>query len=150
MQNISTSLTAFLKYFVPTIWIIFFGTLLVAFWLNTDMNVGPFSPDVFKWVYSGFFLCGVALLYLMVMTIKRVEVDSNFVYATNYHKIYKYPFSNIKKVKELDYGLFKTVKIHLKEPGHFGKKVVFVASRRKYNAFFKENPAIAQQFKTPK
>ncbi len=145
MQNISSSTTVFLKYFLPTIWIIFFGTLFVAFWLNDEIYVLGFAPEKFKWIYMGFLIVGVVLLYLTVMTIKRVEIDEEFVYVTNYIKVYKYPFSNIESWKELDYGLFKTVKIRLKEPGYFGKKIVFIASRERYSRFFEEHPSIVQK-----
>ena len=73
-------------------------------------------------------------------------MDQTHVFVTNYFKNFKYPWSNIENIEERDFVLFRTIHLVLKQPGTFGKKITFVASRRKFNAFIKENPHLFEPF----
>ena len=66
--------------------------------------------------------------------------------VSNYFKNYKYPWLNVENIEERDFVIFRTIHIVLKDPGTFGKRITFVASRRKFNAFIKENPHLFEQF----
>lgn len=145
MQHISTSVTVILKYFVPTIWIIFFGTMTILFFMQGDVGLFGLPASIFKLIFTSFFLLGVALLYFTFIQIKRVEIDDNFLYVTNYLKIFKYPFSNIERIREVNYGLFILVRVYFKEPGYFGKKIIFIASQRRYADFFRRHPNVARK-----
>lgn len=146
MQHVSSSLTLFLKFAFPIGWIVCFGSMTAAFWLVDGINVIAGVPiENFRWMATGFFLSGVLLLYYALMRIKRVEMDEHFFYVTNYFKHVRYPFHQIKKIVEKDYLLFRTVHIHLKEAGYFGKKISFVASRDRFNEFLKNHPEIVRQ-----
>ena len=54
-----------------------------------------------------FLVLGFSILYFTVMNLKRVEADNDFVYITNYLKIFKYPYFNVEKITEKNYGLFR-------------------------------------------
>jgi len=146
MQQVSTSLTLFLKIALPIVWTVFFLTFNMAVWKLDVASFGPIPIQSFRIGLLVFLLLGIAILYWSVMRIKRVEMDKEYVYATNYFKNYKYPWHNIEAIEERNFVLFRSIHIKLKEPGKFGKKITFVASRRKFNSFIKENPHLFERF----
>ena len=146
MQHVSSSLTLFLKYGFPIGWIVFFGAMTAAFWLIGDINVVAGLPiGKFRLIITAFFLSGVLLLYWSVMRIKRVEMDEQFFYVTNYFKNVRYPYHQIEKIVEKDYLLFRTVHIYLKQAATFGKKITFIASRDRFNIFLKDHPEVVKE-----
>ena len=138
MHRISSNLTLPLKIFLPTLWISFFGVFTVALLLS---NVDQFAYFIYwKLGMLGFFLAFTALFYFTTMKLKRVELDSNFVYASNYLKTYRYPFHNVEKMTERDMGLFTLMHVHLKVPGKFGKKIPFLLDEAMLKDFLEKNP----------
>ena len=144
MQNVSSSLTVFLKFAFPTCWIVFFGAMTIALWFVDSGPVAGMEAGTFRLVLSIFFLLGVAALYWTVMGIKRVEMDDHFIYVTNYFKNIRYPYHQIEKIEEKDYYFFRTVHIHLKQAGQFGKKVTFIPGRVNFDQFLAEHPNVIE------
>ena len=98
MQHVSSSATVFLKFALPTVWIVFFGSLCVVFWLFDTITVVAGMPlSTFRIVLPAFFILGVLALYWSVMRLKRVEMDEQFIQVTNYFKHYRYPYHQIEK-----------------------------------------------------
>jgi len=79
-----------------------------------------------------FYLIGLLFLYFTFLRLKRVEIDPDFVYVTDYLKTYRYPFHNIESIKEINLYLFYLCTIRFKEKGSFGKKIHFLESRIKF------------------
>ena len=146
MQQVSTSTTLFLKIFFPVFWIVFFSAFTMAVWRLDVGALGGIPIGTFRIGILIFLLIGILVLYWSVMRIKRVEMDNDFVYVTNYFKNFKYPWHNVENIEERDFALFRSIHIQLKEPGFFGKKITFIASRRKFNSFMKENPHLFERF----
>ena len=146
MQQVSSSWTVILKFFVPTIWISMFATFALGAFLSEESMLMGMPIARFRIGTLIFLAVGIVLLYWMVMRLKRVEMDHQHLYITNYRKRLRYSFDSIEKITEKDWGLFKTVLIHLKSTGQFGKKISFVASKQKFNRFLREHPQVAQRF----
>ena len=127
--NLSTNWTLILKIFFPIFWGVLFGLMTIAFWVSDVPYVGNMSIFNFRLLITSFFLTGLAVMYFSVMQLKRVEVDKDFLYVTNYKDTARYPFHNIKKIEEANYFLFKIVKVYFKTAGIFGQKVVFLANQ---------------------
>ncbi len=136
--NVTSSFTLFYKYFLPMMWIIFFGTLMLLFLIADQFKVGSLSPMTFKITYSAFFFGMVILMYFTVFKLKRVEFDATHIYITNYFKILRYPLSNIEKISESNYLLWRIVRVDLIEPGHFGKTSYFLANNAKWETYNEE------------
>ncbi|MEM6724838.1 MAG: hypothetical protein AAF598_12415 [Bacteroidota bacterium] len=149
MQNISSSATLALKYFIPTIWIVFFGTITIYVFLSNNAAeiVGGTEGAVLgpRLGLLLFFLTGVAFFYFLFMRLKRVEVDHQFIYVTNYIKIYKYPYSNIERIERQKILFFRPTTIHFKEPGSFGPKVTFIEGC-KFDRLMNESPEMVAPF----
>jgi hypothetical protein len=145
MQNVSSSITVILKFALPTCWIVFFGAMTIAIWFVEIGPVAGMEEGTFRIIMSLFFLLGVAILYWAVMGIKRVEMDEQFFYVTNYFKNIRYPYHQIEKVNEKDYFFFRTIHLILKQPGHFGKKITFIPGRINFDEFLAEHPDVVKQ-----
>ncbi|MEO1518568.1 MAG: hypothetical protein AAFV95_26365 [Bacteroidota bacterium] len=144
MTAVSSTLTLFFKLVLPTMWITFFTGLTVAMFTLDITYVGPFTIEGFRMGLLAFLLTGIAFLYWSVLRIKRVDMDNEFFYVTNYFKTYRYPFHQIQKLNERDYKLFRVFDIYLKEPGSFGKKITFIAHRYRFDQFVQSHPVAFQ------
>ncbi len=145
MQNVSSSFTVIIKFALPTSWIVFFGAMTISLWFVDSGPVAGMEAGVFRIVLSIFFLVGVAILYWAVMGIKRVEMDEQFFYVTNYFRNIRYPYHQIEKVNEKDYFFFRTIHLILKQPGYFGKKITFIPGRVNFDQFLAEHPDVVKQ-----
>ncbi len=79
------------------------------------------------------------------MQLKRVDMDEDFMYVSNYFKTFRYTYPSIEKIKERDFLLFYTIHVHLKEAGEFGKKIVFISRSKKLDRYLKAHPKVAEQ-----
>lgn len=132
--NLSSNLTVVLKYFVPLVWTVFFGALCIIFWVTDDLMVGTMDLNMFRIGWTAFFIIGTILAYFTLMRLMRVEYDGEFLYVTNYFKIYKYPIENVDKIGIRNFSIFQIATIQFKEAGYFGKKVRIITSRRNFDA----------------
>ena len=146
MQQVSTSLTLFLKIFVPLFWTVIFSSFTMAVWFLDTSHFAGVPIQTFRYGITVFLFLGIAFFYFTILQLKRVEMDQTHIFVTNYFKNVRYPWSNVQKIEEQDFVIFRSIQIILKEPGTFGKKITFVASRRKFNSFIKENPHLFKQF----
>ncbi|MEM6317418.1 MAG: hypothetical protein AAF960_07090 [Bacteroidota bacterium] len=144
--NVSSNWTLFLKVFFPVLWGTFFGLVTFAFWMTDLPMVGSMPINSFRLMISSFLFTGLAVLYFSFIQLKRVEVDSHFLYVTNYKKTARYPFHNIKKIEEANYFLFKIVRVFFREPGMFGKKIIFMAHDFRLNEELKKRKELAAIF----
>lgn len=145
MERVSTNLTLILKLFIPTFWIVFFGAFTIAVFATDARNLGALPATTLKIGLTLFLIIGVTLLYFTLFQLKRVEMDPDFIYATDFIKHFRYPYHNIEKIEELDYLLFNLVRIHLKEPGYFGKKITFIPSKRRFQNFLDKHPEVVKR-----
>ena len=140
--HVSTSASLFLKLVFPTVWMVFFTTLLIGSLFSDYDFFGPFPARTFQLGLALFILIGVSILYWMVLRLKRVDMDKESFYVTNYFKSYRYTYDSLENIKERDYAVILVVDLFLKEPGSFGKKMTFVASRNRYKAFVEKHPEL--------
>lgn len=144
MQNISSNLTLFLKIFLPTFWMVFFGLFTIGSFVK-DIYVGGLSPSIFRLACLLFFLLGLSLLYFTFMQLKRVDMDNEYMYVSNYFKTVRYPYSAVEKIVERDFLLFHNVYVYFKQSGFFGQKIVFLSRDKKLTRFLSSHPDAAQQ-----
>ena len=144
MQRVSTNLTLVYKIFLPTFWIVFFGLFGGYVWLYNTESISGFTADHFKLFYLLFFAIFFTLFYFSIMSLKRVEMDAEGIYITNYFKHAKYPYPNIEKIVESPFPFVKVVTIFFKKPGQFGKKVFFIPSKRRFQQFLINHPEVSK------
>ena len=140
--NLSSTLTIFLKIFFPIFWLMFFGLALMAFLFSKESYVGGMPILWFRLLMFSFVLTGALVMYFSIMRLQRVEIDKEFFYITNYKKTARYPFHNIEKIEETSYFLFKVFHLYFREPGIFGKKLIFLASGNRLNQALHQVPEL--------
>ncbi len=143
MQRISSNATLFLKIFIPTLWLVFFGMFTIAIWTTEIAYFGPVPALWMKLGLTIFLIFGFTFFYFTFIQLKRVELDELYVYASNYIKTYRYPYHNIEKFTERDLVLFHVVRIHLKVAGKFGKKLTFLLDEAMFQDFLAKYPDMA-------
>lgn len=142
MQRVSTNLTLFYKFFMPVFWIVFFGSMTVAAFAYDNAYYGEIPGLPFRIGLLIFFVTGVIMFMFTLMRLKRVEMSADHLYVTNYFKHLRYPYQDIEKITESEFLFFKSVTVHLKASGTFGKKFTFLASRDLYGEFWRQHPQL--------
>ena len=143
MQQVSSNLTLPFKLFIPIFWLVFFGLLTISAWVVSPETGGALASMNLRLAITAIFLTGAGVLYLTLLRLKRVEMDQEFVFVTNYFKSVRYPWSHIERLVQQQFLFFPIVYIHLKEPGSFGRRLVFLGSRSRWRIFLEEYPEIA-------
>ena len=146
MIHVSSNITLLLRLLISTFWMVFFGLFTLAVILRPEAYFGNIPAFLFKIGVLLFYLGGLALLYFTLLKLKRVEMNDEHIYATNYFKHRRYPWSNVEKITERDFGLFSVYIIHLIAPGEFGRKLPFIASRKRLKFFLKSYPGCGKYF----
>lgn len=142
MQRVSSNATLFLKLFIPTFWTVFFGAVTVAVWLKSPELAGD-SSWLLRIGMTFFYLSGLLVYGLLLLPLKRVEMDEHFVFVTNYFQNYRYPWHNVEGIEESYFVGLRLVRIKLRVPGQFGKHIRFIASAKGYKQFLLQFPALA-------
>ena len=144
MHQVSSSWTVILKFFLPVSWISIFASFALGAFLSDEVYLAGIPIQRFRIATLMFLLTGIAALYWMVMRLKRVDMDPQFFYVSNYRKTYRYSYNNVKRMVEKDWWLFRTVHLYFRKPGSFGKKICFVASNYRLNTFLKNHPEVSK------
>ncbi len=144
MQRVSSNLTLFLKLFLPTVWIVFFTTFGTMLFIIDEYKLPFLTSPYFKYPYILFFVLFLTLLYFTFIQLKRVEMDGQFYYVSNYMKTFRLVYDDIEKVDKMKLGPLMWVTYKLKAKGSFGKKITFLANNQLYNMFMNDHPEIAK------
>lgn len=147
MRRISSSATLFLKVFLPTFWLVFFGAFTVAALISGSSKTPLFGNWIFKAGVLGFFAAGALILYFTLMQLKRVEFDQHYLYVTNYFRTVRYLINDIDCITETNLALVHLGHIYLKAPGIFGRKITFLQSRQKFEDYVKANLELSRFLK---
>ena len=146
MQQVSSNLTLFVKFFIPVFWVVFFGAFTIAVLASKNPYFGNIPSFLYKVGVSLFYLLGLVILYRLLFRMKRVEMDDQAVMVTNYFKTFKYAWSDIEKIRTWGFGLLLIGRIQLKGAGTFGRKMPFLASKKRLSEFIAAHPAKAEYF----
>jgi hypothetical protein len=138
--QVSSGWTLALRLFIPTLWISFFGTLTFVTLFNSHITFGEYNVNYVKIVMVLFVLIFCAIFYFTVLKLKRVELGDDFIFITNYFTNVRYPLTDLDKLT-LEKGiLFNYVRVALKGEGVFGKRIVFMLSKKRMQKYLLQNP----------
>ena len=145
LHRVSTNATLILRIAIPVMWISFFGAFTFLILISNSEEVPMMQSIYFKLGLLSFFLLGVLFIRFTFFRLKRVDMATDHFVVTNYLKTYKYTFDSLQDIDELDFILFKVVKLTLREKGSFGKHLYFLPSKRLWNDFIKKNPYLFEE-----
>lgn len=146
MFQLSSSTTLFYKFFFPCIWLAFFSTFLVSVLILDDSNVGGFPIDLFAAGLSVFLILGFVFFYFTVFRLKRIDANGTDFFISSYFKNFKYPSSNVEKIKIRDLGIVVLGTLTLVAEGSFGRKIFFLMSERNVKKFLEAYPELEALF----
>ncbi len=115
---ISSKDTFFYKIILPVSFLICAAILPAAIYLYDRNNNAVAAVFVFV-----FLILSAAIFFMMTKALKKLSVDDNFLYVSNYRKEITVPLSNIDKI--LWFDDMRPAMIYLKTPSEFGKKTNF-------------------------
>lgn len=142
--NVSSNWTMFLKLMFPLMWIVFFGSLTVLTILSEPFeSSGMLSRQAIRILIASFFVTSTGLILLRTMYLKRVDMDDEYIYVTNYFSHRRYTHDSIEKIEERAGIMAKPFVITFKEKGFFGKGITFLSSK-KFEHFLVEHPESAK------
>lgn len=128
MLRLSSNLTLFFKLFIPTLWLTFFGMILIGVLLIGSDD--PFlSSTVFKIGYAAFYLFFATIIFFTILPLKRVEYQDDLFYATNYFKSIRFNPEAIDRISHINLGILSVYKIRLKNKSTLGRTITFIAKR---------------------
>ncbi len=140
MQQVSSNLTLMLRIFFPVLLTVFFGAFLLYFWFDDRGYYGNVQGTTIRYGFTGFYLGMLALFAFTVWRLRRVEMGRDWVYVTDFFRQARYPWGNIREIRETSLGIARIVRVRFYEPGSFGESALFLASGSRWQLFKEEHP----------
>jgi hypothetical protein len=129
MERLSSNATLFFNLFLPVFWSVFFGAFTLGIFLADEIYVRFLPIASFRWAMLFFYFTGISVLYFTFLRIKRVELDSDYLYITNYFKTARYPIASLEQLEWRRWFLFSIGIIHLKVKGIFGQRIIYLSRK---------------------
>ena len=144
-QVLSSKQTFVMKYLFPGFWLAGFTAATIS--LFSDVSTGaptqaPPPPEM-KWLFLAVTVLGGAFLYWTCMRLKRVEMDHDVLYVSNYRREVRVPLRDIAEVSENRWINIRPVTIEFRRDTDFGHRVVFIPQQRLW-AFWRPHPVVAE------
>jgi hypothetical protein len=125
-RRISSIQTFFWKWVFPSIWIAGFGWgTFLSFVAALYGRGGRSSLGWMEWQFLALWLIGSAFLVWLCGRLKRVHVDNDALYVSNYWSVARIPLTEVSHFTQSVLIAPPTVAIHLRRPSAFGLRVVF-------------------------
>jgi len=128
----SSAFTPLRKFVFPVLWILPFGLGTLLLWLRADH-----TPQHVRWMFLFGWVLGSALIYTGGIRLKRVWVESEFLYVSNYLRTVAIPLNRIWSVRESRWLIPGVIKVTFRDPTPFGDRIYFKARWE----FFRDNSA---------
>jgi hypothetical protein len=139
-RQLSTSWTLALRIFLPTLWIAFFGTFLVAVTFSDKGHIGTLPVSYLRLGLMVFIAIFAFVFWKTLLKLRRIDADKEYVYVTDYFKNRRYPHADVEKIEFSSGFLFKYATLVLKGSGFFGNRIMFLASTKRLELFLEDNP----------
>jgi len=133
-RPISSDATFIFKFIVPVGY-----TLFISAW---SLLIDLFNMGREKWV----FICFIAILSVGVgrlcLRIKKVAIEGEYIYVSNYVKEIRVSLAGINKVSQSYLATPKLVHLAFKDPILFGKKISFIPQANSILSPYKSHPVV--------
>ncbi len=142
-RTISSAQTFFMKFIFPTFWIGGFSLATCSLWLGAfhDRNGLP-PPEFAKWAFLAATLIGSGFILWFCRRIKRVQVDDEALYVSNFWSEVRLPLTEIRHFTQTYMSRPPTVTIHLRSASPVGQRIVFIPKFRW--VWFRTHPVITE------
>ena len=131
MIRLSSSLTLGFALFFPVFWFVFFGSF-TAFILATDAEDLPITnTGVFKLGLLVCFLFFGFLIYKGFAKLKRVELEDDHLFVTNYFKTISFPIEHVARIHQQALPGIILVTLEFDYKTFFGNRIRFISDAQK-------------------
>jgi hypothetical protein len=135
-----------MKFVFPLVWIAGFAAATLSLFLAPNSWTTPDGqpPDPrMKAVALLVMLVGTAFIYWSCVRLKRVRMDSGFLYVSNYSTEIVVPLANVVEVTENRWVNSHPVTIRFHSDTDFGSEVTFMPKIRWF-AFWSSHPVVEE------
>ena len=143
-RTISSSLTFLYKVIFPVLWIGGFAVATIAMFAGV-LRVDPgkdFAGDP-KWILLLAAVAGGVSIYWFCLRLKRVEIDSEALYISNFLGEISVPLRDVSEVRENRWVNIRPVTITFHHDTEFGRSIVFMPTM-KLLLPFTSHPVVAE------
>jgi hypothetical protein len=128
---ISSNSTLFYRLFMPMFGSAVLCALVIACWADADGGLMSdiLPPNVGNGIFTLLFIGWLLLVWRKMWTLRRVEMDDEHLYVSDYWHTAKYGIEDIETVKERKTLWLPMATIHLRGKGRFGRDIRFVKGR---------------------
>ena len=143
-RTLSSAQTFLVKFVFPIVWISGFGLGTLALWagaFNGSAGNGP--PHEMKLQFLAMWIAGTAFILWCCAGLKKVRIDQDSLYISNFRKEIVVPLSSIGSVTENRWINIHPVTIHFRAPTEFGNKVTFMPKAR-FFGLWRSHPVIGE------
>ncbi|NOT36916.1 MAG: hypothetical protein HOP11_06030 [Saprospiraceae bacterium] len=133
MIRISSASTIILSLFFPIFWLVFFGSFTFGLFITNPSDL-PFSFNgLIRWIFLAFYILFSLIIWFSFRKLKRIDLDNDYIYISNYFTTVKIPIQQIENVSCKSLHFRQLGKIVLPNAGRFGRNIFFIAEADKYN-----------------
>jgi hypothetical protein len=143
-RTLSSAWTFFLKFIFSAIWITAFGGVTLAMFVVhfRDPSGAP-PPEHIKWLFLTAWLFGSAFIYWSTIRLKRVRMDDQALYISNFRQEIRVELRDIASVSENRWVNSHPITVEFHRRTEFGDRVVFMPTVRWW-AGWRPHPIVAE------
>jgi hypothetical protein len=144
-RTLSSARTFLTKFVIPTIWLAgFAATTMLLF--RTRGFTGPdglLPPPEMKWLFLGGAVLGGWFLYWYGVRLKRVEIDEQWLYVSNFLREIRIPLSDIEEITENRWVSTRPITVEFRHETEFGSRIVFMP-RPRWWRLWRAHPVVGE------
>jgi hypothetical protein len=144
-RTLSSGQTFFIKFVFPIMLICVLGILTILIWLrsmqDTACTCNCIEPER-KWLLLALLIFSSAFTLWTGAGLKKVRLDQEFLYISNYRREIRVPLNMVRSVTENRWINIHPVTIHFRAPTEFGEKVKFMPTARLGS--FSSHPVVSE------
>lgn len=133
-KEFSSPYTFVTKILLPCIWVPAAGFIVLKYIFSTAED---------QWLLLFSWICGSIFLVWFSLRLKRVRIDGDLLFITDYQTEISTPVTNIANITESFWSNPHTITLHFRTPTAFGEKVMFISQGR-YLAFWATHPTVVE------
>ena len=139
LASLSSNMTLAWRVFLPVFGTVFFTGLVVALWVTTEEDLYLSYPIWWpRLAVVAIWLGWLLYAYKSLWPLKRIDADDTHLYVTNYWLTVRYPWTDVERMEEVKRMGRRTVLLHLKASGRFGRIIQFLPGSR-YREWLEEH-----------
>ena len=129
-RTISSAQTFIMKWVFPAVWIGGFGLATCALWLGGFYGRNGLPPELLKWDFLVAWLVGSGFIIWFCGRLKRVQIDGDTLYVSNYSSEVRIPLTEISHFTQSYLSRPPTITVHLRSMSPVGQRIVFIPKFR--------------------